>query len=109
MSDTIPDTRTIYDLVRSSLQVQDASNLSGVVHSFSRDVARLRVLLNEGKNFSTDMLNRHPVCVMYASKIASLTGSEVGLRFHRAYTWVSDVAAQAGKDYPLPPLPVDAD
>ena len=87
------DKRTMYDLVKNAMDVQDASNLSGCIHSFSRDISRLRVLLNEemGKDFSTDALNRHPICILWASKIASLTRCELGLEFSKAYDWCCKV------------------
>lgn len=99
------DNRTIYDLVRNALQVQDACNLSGVVRSFAQDISRLRTLTDKQPGFSTDKLNHHPVCVMYSSKIASLTRSEVGSQFSRAYTWCQEMGSQADKDYPELPLP----
>lgn len=105
------DTRTMQDLVRNALQVQDACNMSGIVRSFAEDVSRLRTLLElaykeDGSTtkFSTDLLNRHPVCVLWSSKIADLSGSEVGMRFSRSYQWCKD--ATAGET--LPDLPVDA-
>lgn len=70
-----------------AILVQDACNLSGVVHSFSRIVSKVHATLaveRDGK-FSTDDVNRHPICVMYASKIASLTGCELSLNFNEAY------------------------
>lgn len=102
------DKRNVYDLVLNAIQVQDAVNLGGVVYSFQRDIMRLRHLLHDLPNFSTEMVNRHPVCVMYSSKIASLTGSEVGLRFSRAYDWCRNMSAQMGNGFPDLPLPVDA-
>jgi hypothetical protein len=105
------DTRDIRHLVSNALFTQNASNLSGVAHSFSRDIARLRVLLKEEfgeANFSTTMLNRHPICVLYSSTIASLTGSEIGLRYSRAYTWCQDVHNNPLGTDKLPELPIDA-
>lgn len=62
--------RTEQELLKEAIFVQDACNLSGVAHSFSRAMSELRRLHpNEG----TDFFNRHPVAVLYASKIASLT------------------------------------
>jgi hypothetical protein len=95
------DQRSMYDLVRNALQVQDAVNLSGVVHSFSQDIRRLRALLDQEPGFSTDKLNQHPVCVMYSSKIASLTGSELGVSFHVAFDWCQQVRDR-GALLPLP-------
>ena len=84
------DNRTMQDLCRAAVAVQNACNLSGVVHSFSRDISRLRELLNEEPNFSTTKLNQHPVSVLYASKIASLTESESCEAFSKAWSWCSE-------------------
>ena len=79
------DNRTMEQLGQEALLVQDASNLSGVVHSFSRAISRLRVLLREQGMESTEAVNTHPVCVLFSSKIASLTNSESMSCFHSAY------------------------
>lgn len=65
------DTRTLAELAREALTVQDACNLSGVVLSFGRAVCRLRALLPDA---STDRINRHPICQAWADKVASLAG-----------------------------------
>lgn len=80
--------RTIKDLAREALDIQDACNLSGVVHAFSRCMTELRPLLEAEGKFSTDKLNNHPIAVLYSSKIASLTMSED--KFSSAYNWVCD-------------------
>jgi hypothetical protein len=83
--------RTMKDLCKEAIDIQDACNLSGVVHGFSRTITELRRLLEQEGDFSTGKLNQHPVCVLYSSKIASLTGSEVnanevgGNAFSEAY------------------------
>jgi hypothetical protein len=84
--------KTIKDLVREALLVQDACNLSGVVHSFSRTMTELRAIMEKEDGFSTDKLNQHPIAVMYSSKIASLTNSED--KFIQAYAWVQDQGVQ---------------
>ncbi len=61
--------RTIYE---NALQVQDACNLSGVVHSFSKDIIRVREELGVG--CGTEEVNKHPVCILYATQIAHLVG-----------------------------------
>lgn len=77
--------RSWKELCQAALDVQDASNLSGVVHSFSQVIREVRERLRaEGKE-GTRGVNEHPVCVLYASKIASLTHCEMGLTFHEAY------------------------
>jgi hypothetical protein len=83
---------TINEAARLALEVQDASNLSGVVKAFDlvinclNEQARMR---NEG----TDWKNRHPVAVLFASKIASLTGSDSTRNFRVAYDECSKLAA----------------
>ena len=53
-----------------AMLVQDACNLSGVVHSFSRVMSRIRADCD-----STQESNRHPIAILYSDKIASLTGT----------------------------------
>ena len=62
--------RSIYE---NALQVQDACNLSGVVHSFSKDIS---LVWEEVKKFGggTEEVNKHPVCILYATQIAHLVG-----------------------------------
>jgi hypothetical protein len=79
--------KTIEELAQDSIDVQDACNLSGVIHAFARAMSNLRELF---PNLGTDLLNRHPISVMYSSKIASLTGSETFTAFSRAYEWAKN-------------------
>ena len=61
-------------IYRNALDVQSASNLSGVVLQFARDMKRI----NEEARATgggTDQVNRHPVCRLYAEQIAWLTGA----------------------------------
>ena len=62
--------RTEIQLIKEAYQVQDACNLSGVVHSFSRAMTDLREAC---PNQGTEFYNTHPVTIMYASKIYSLS------------------------------------
>jgi hypothetical protein len=87
--------RTIQDLAREAVQVQDACNLSGVVHGFSRAVTELREILRAtGGDLSTDAVNQHPICCLWASKIHDL--ARMGLsdheRFRIAYDWCNEIA-----------------
>lgn len=68
--------RTWKQLAQGALDVQDACNLSGVVHSFSKVVTEVRDLLESEGPYSTDTINYHPVCRLYADKIAHLTGTQ---------------------------------
>ena len=61
-------------LISDALAVQNACNLSGVVHGFSRAMTALREALPSA---GTDEINRHPVAVLWADKIAHLTGTQV--------------------------------
>ena len=92
--------RTMKQLCDEALAVQSASNLSGIVHSFSRAMTDLRALMEAdskaGKPFSTDDLNRHPVAVLYSDKIVSLTYSQSN--FSSAYNFCADQVESAGTD-----------
>ncbi len=81
------------ELAREAMDVQNACNLSGVVHSFSRLLPDLRFLLNEelGEKFNGDLLNTHAICILFSSKIASLTRSEWEHNFHDAYSICKDM------------------
>ena len=59
-------------LNREALDVQNVSNLSGVVHSFSKALTELRAALTEQGECSSDAIAQHPVTVLYSDKIQSL-------------------------------------
>lgn len=87
--------RTMKELAQEALDVQSACNLSGCIHAFSRTITELRSLLEAEGGFSTDKLNQHHICVLFASKIASLTGGYLednDHQFMNAYHWASDLA-----------------
>lgn len=69
---------------KEAIMVQDACNLSGVVHSFSAIMEKLSAEAFD-KHLGTDWKNKHPIAVLYASKIASLTGCESMVNFQEAY------------------------
>ena len=81
--------RTMKDLAREAIEVQNACNLSGVVHGFSRAVTDLRRLRPDA---GTDALNAHPICVLWASKIEDLTRAESN--FPQAYKWGREILAE---------------
>lgn len=74
-SDTVirgsEDNRTLQQLAQEVLDVQNACNLSGVIHAWSRSISRLRKLL---PNADGDDINRHPINIWWTSKCESLTG-----------------------------------
>ena len=69
---------------QQALDVQDACNLSGVVHSFA---AITNALWDEAnaKGLGTAFVNEHPISVLFANKIAALAGAESYTRYHEAY------------------------
>jgi hypothetical protein len=87
--------RTIQDLAKEAIQVQDACNLSGVVHGFSRAITELREILRAtGGDLSTDAVNTHPICRMWASKIHDLARMGFGehVAFSNAFYLCSNLA-----------------
>ncbi len=66
--------RSIRELASEALAVQNACNLSGVVNGFSRALEHLRAQPDARGN---DWLHAHPVTLLWADKIASLTGTQV--------------------------------
>jgi len=70
----------------AALFVQDACNLSGVIHSWSEIVSRIWKEADKlGKG--TDWVNRHPINILFASKVASLTDCERTFEFSKAYAY----------------------
>lgn len=61
--------RTETQLIAEAWAVQDACNLSGVVHSFSRALTDLRAACPDQ---GTDFYNHHIVSQLYADKIRQL-------------------------------------
>ena len=87
--------RSWKELAQVGLDVQNAVNLSGVVHTFSEVISEVRSRLEgEGKG-GTDAVNTHPVCLLFSDKIASLTGAQlIGHNLTtKAYEWAYDVTA----------------
>lgn len=84
--------RTMKDLAQRALDVQAACNLSGVVISFADDIRDLRKILQAEGTCSTDTVNTHPMCVLYSTQIAflsgtSATGCERSEEWSKAYNW----------------------
>jgi len=71
------------NIYKTALEVQDASNLSGVVYQFARD---MKVICEEVRRNGggTDTVNHHPVCRLYAEQIAWLAGAG-SCANHRSY------------------------
>jgi hypothetical protein len=65
--------RTIQEMAEEANLVQDACNLSGVVHSFSRIMSELCEM-----GLDTETRNRHPIVRAYVSKLVSLSRYDMG-------------------------------
>lgn len=71
-SDPPSPPRTLADLAREAYQVQDASNLSGVLLGAYRALCALRRRDDTGGHRP----DTHPIMVLWADKIASLVGTQ---------------------------------
>lgn len=94
--------KTMKELAQEAIDCQNASNLSGLVHAFSRSITDLRAHLEKefGDKFSTNMVNEHPISVMFSTQIAFLTrtsgsGCENANLYRKAYEWcLAEVSKQ---------------
>lgn len=84
------------NVYRNALDVQEASNLSGVVHQFSRD---MRVVCEEVRSNGggTDQINHHPVCRLYAEQVAWLSGAG-SCANHSSYLRAHDECKKRAED-----------
>lgn len=76
------------------LAVQDAVNLSGVVQTFCNLISKIWA-----ETDTTADVNRHPICVLFADKIAQLAGvqgitNETMDRYNAAYSLVKKGAGK---------------
>jgi hypothetical protein len=74
--------RTLKDLAKEALAVQDACNLSGVVHGFARFMSDLCEM-----GLDTNARNRHPITLLWVDKVAQLSGykQDYGVEVQTAY------------------------
>lgn len=79
------------DDYKSAINAQDACNLSGVLHSWSKLQEKIWEEARK-QGAGTDFVNRHPINVLFASKVASLTGCEAGRSFSLAYENCQELA-----------------
>lgn len=57
---------------QDAILVQDACNLSGVVHDFSRILAEVLWPMAREQGQGTDWVNTHPISKLFADKIVDL-------------------------------------
>lgn len=69
----------MHNFYQEALEVQDASNLSGVLHSWLRIIQELR----DNGVTDTESINTHPICKLYAAKVIEMT--RMGLADSEAY------------------------
>jgi hypothetical protein len=95
--------RTIQELAKEALDVQDASNLRGVLNGFSEAIASLNDIMGkQDGQCHIDAIHKHPVAKLWAWKIAAMTGTEcLCLRateqYSQALQWCSDHAQIGGQ------------
>ena len=75
-------------IYRNALDVQTASNLSGVILQFARDMQQVNEEVRASGG-GTEEVNKHPVCRLYAEQIAWLTGGG-GCDSHATYVRAHD-------------------
>jgi hypothetical protein len=68
-----PVSATRYRVYQDAMDVQNACNLSGVVHSMGKAVTELWAEARENGE-GTEYVNTHPVVIAYISKLRSLAG-----------------------------------
>jgi hypothetical protein len=73
---------TFKQAAQQALDIQDACNLSGVVHAFDR---AMTALCEESRRIGTgtDWRNTHPIVTMHLLKLAELNGC--GSTLHESY------------------------
>jgi hypothetical protein len=80
---------TIQEAAQRALDVQDACNLSGVLHAFDKAIdAAWEEARRQGKG--TDFVNRHSIVTVFLSKLVDLNGREA--EFFKAYDEVQALA-----------------
>lgn len=63
--------KSIYDLAKEALDVQNACNLTAVAQSFAR------AMIDLGKHVQgTYAVRTHPITLLWVDKLASLTGTQ---------------------------------
>ena len=67
--------RPLAKLAQDSLDVQDACNLSGVVHAYAEALSTLWKW-SDTYRWGTNDINTHPIAILWADKVAHLTGTQ---------------------------------
>lgn len=95
------DRMTLQEAARDALQVQDACNVSGVVHGFAR---AMEAVMDDCRNgyacmsgiTGTDAARHHPVTVLFMDKLNDMCGRELSqIEYCEAYEKCSKMAGEA--------------
>jgi uncharacterized protein (DUF2235 family) len=82
--------RTLKELAQEAIDIQNASNLSGLIHGWSRAITELRTYYPSA---GTDEINRHPINKLWAAKILDLVTYNSGeFEFGEVYRTVKEIA-----------------
>lgn len=65
---------TLPEAAQEALDVQNACNLSGVAHSFSKVLSEAMWPAANELGEGTQWVNQHPISVLFVDKLVSLTG-----------------------------------
>ena len=85
------------NIYKEALAVQDACNLSGVVISFAKVIVFIWDEAREqGKG--TDFVAKHPVSILFSSKISNLVGTNLDIQAHPTRLADAYEACEAHKD-----------
>lgn len=81
--------KTLKELAKDALAVQDACNLSGVVHGFARCMSDMVEM-----HLDTDQRNTHPITLLWIDKLCHLSGykQDYGEKVMSAYSAVHRLA-----------------
>lgn len=85
------ETMTVADLAKEAIEIQNASNLSGLVLTMARRMERFNQL---HPGISTQDRNTHPIWYLWVDKLSSLTGGQYGgmTEFSKAYEACEELA-----------------
>lgn len=92
--------RTMKELASEVIQVQnDLLKIEEVANKFNNAMTDMRALADMEGWFSRRNINQHPICILYADKMASLTGInlfdfEINKKISAAYDWVYEVSGE---------------
>lgn len=78
---------------KQALQVQDACNLSGVLHAWSRIASEM-----VHASIDTDGIRRHPVSVLFSDKVSDLCGRPGFLEYCHASDFCEAVLKETETD-----------